>query len=173
MTTTTITLAVLGFPVLLWAIGRAVTALAARVPADLRPRHYLAGRLDGVQITTVIDGHDELLVTLTTPGAHATASPLAGVFRITADGCSLNRVKRWQHEHTPLRAYLSHDGAIMLANPTLGGNAPCEPPAHHPAQPHAGNLPRPPAATRHIATTAGPTSPRGVKPATEEGEGRR
>jgi hypothetical protein len=28
----------------------------------------------------------------------------------------------------PLRAYRSHDGAIMLADPALGGNAPCEPP---------------------------------------------
>jgi hypothetical protein len=26
------------------------------------------------------------------------------------------------------RAYLSHDGAIMLADPALGGNAPREPP---------------------------------------------
>jgi hypothetical protein len=26
-----------------------------------------------------------------------------------------------------LRAYLSHDGAIMLAEPVLGGNAACEP----------------------------------------------
>jgi hypothetical protein len=32
-----------------------------------------------------------------------------------------------RREH-PLRAYLSHDGAIMLADPALGGNAPCEPP---------------------------------------------
>jgi hypothetical protein len=29
---------------------------------------------------------------------------------------------------TPLRAYLSHDGAIVLADPALGGKAPCEPP---------------------------------------------
>jgi hypothetical protein len=33
-----------------------------------------------------------------------------------------------RREH-PLRAYLSHDGAVMLADPALGGNAPCEPPA--------------------------------------------
>jgi hypothetical protein len=131
MTTTTITLTILaaaGFPVLLWAIGRAVTALAARVPADpRRPRHYLAGRLDGVQISTVTGGHDELLVTLTTSGT-PTTSALTGVFRVTAEDCSLSRVKRWQHEHTHLRAYLGHDGAIMLADPALGGNAPCEPP---------------------------------------------
>jgi hypothetical protein len=25
------------------------------------------------------------------------------------------------------RAYLSHDGALMLADPVLGGNAACEP----------------------------------------------
>jgi hypothetical protein len=132
MTTATVILAVLaaaGFPVLLWATGRAVTALAARVPADSRrPPHYLAGRLDGIQITTVIDGHDELLVTLTTTSTQATRSPLAGIFRITAHDCSLTRVKRWHHEHTTLRAHLSPDGAIMLADPALGGNAPCEPP---------------------------------------------
>lgn len=67
-----------GFPALLWAIGRAVTAMAARVPAASgRPRHYLAGRLFGVQITTVIEGHDELLVTLAASGAQAAGSPLA------------------------------------------------------------------------------------------------
>jgi hypothetical protein len=143
MTTTTVIAAVLtatGFPVLLWAIGRAVTALAAQVPAATgRSRHYLAGRLDGVQITAVIDGQGELLVTLTTSDGQAIGSPLAGVFSITAYDCSLSRVKRWHHEHTPLRAYLSHDGALMLADPALGGNAPCQPPvpvtwrAHTPA----------------------------------------
>jgi len=50
------------------------------------------------------------------------------VFRITASTCSLTRVRRWRDESTPLRAYLSHDGAIMLADPALGGNAPSEPP---------------------------------------------
>jgi hypothetical protein len=40
----------------------------------------------------------------------------------------LTRVRRWHDERTPLRAYPSHDGAIMLADPALGGNAPCEPP---------------------------------------------
>ena len=92
-------------------------------PAQGRSRHYLAGRLDGVQITTIIDYGDELLVNLATRDA-----PLATVFRITATTCSLTRVRRWHHESTPLRAYLSHDGAIMLADPALGGNAPCEPP---------------------------------------------
>jgi hypothetical protein len=28
-----------------------------------------------------------------------------------------------------VRAYLSHDGALMLADPRLGGNAACEPAA--------------------------------------------
>jgi hypothetical protein len=109
---------------LLWVIGRAVTAAGNRIPpAQGRSRHYLAGRLDGVQITTIIGYGDELLVSLATQDA-----PLAGVFRITARACSLTRVRRWHDESTPLRAYRSHDGAIMLADPALGGNAPCEPP---------------------------------------------
>ena len=113
-----------GLVLLLWVIGRAVTAAGNRIaPALGRSRHYLAGRLDGVQITAIIGYGDELLVSLAIQDA-----PLAGVFRITASTCSLTRVRRWHDESTPLRAYLSHDGAIMLADPALGGNAPCEPP---------------------------------------------
>jgi hypothetical protein len=113
-----------GLVLLLWVTGRAVTAAGNRIPpAQGRSRHYLAGRLDGVRITTIIDYGDELLVSLATRDA-----PLAGVFHVTASTCSLTRVRRWHDESTPLRAYLSHDGAIMLADPALGGNAPCEPP---------------------------------------------
>ena len=65
----------------------------------------------------------ELLVSLATQAG----GPLAGVFRVTAEECSLTRVIRWHHEGTPLRGYLSQDGAIMLADPALGGNAACEP----------------------------------------------
>ena len=92
--------------------------------------HYLAGRLHDVRIAALIDGGDELLVSLTAPptGAPPAASgPLAKVFRVTASECSLARVRRWQDEGTLLRAYLSHDGTIMLADPMLGGNAACEP----------------------------------------------
>ena len=157
-----------GLPGLLWAIGHAVTALAARVAADVRrPRHYLAGRLDSVQITTVIDGQDELLVTLTTSGTQAPGSPLAGVFSITAHDCSLGRVKRWQHEHTPLRAYLSHDGAIMLADPALGGNAPCAPPPLAPGIPTRRQLPktaRRRTAHNHHGTTHWPRQARSQSP---------
>jgi hypothetical protein len=127
MSTTAIVLTALtaaGLVLLLWVIGRAVTAAGNRIPpAQGRSRHYLAGRLDGVQITTITGYGDELLVSLATRDA-----PLAGVFRVTASTCSLTRVRRWHDEGTPLRAYLSHDGAIMLADPALGGNAPCEPP---------------------------------------------
>jgi hypothetical protein len=49
------------------------------------------------------------------------------VFRVTASECSLPRVRRWREEGTLLRAYLSEDGALMLADPVLGGNAACEP----------------------------------------------
>jgi len=134
MTITAVVLVVLtaaGFPLLLWAIGRAVTAAGERAPHGLgRPRHYLAGRLDAVQITALIDGGDELLVSLTAQatGAHPAASNLlAKVFRATASECSLPRVRRWRDEGTLLRAYLSDDGALMLADPALGGNAACEP----------------------------------------------
>jgi hypothetical protein len=117
------------FPLLLWAIGRTVTAMGERAPYS-RSRHYLAGRLDGVRITALIDGGDELLVNLTAPATSAplaAAGPLAQVFRVTASECSLARVRRWRDEATLLRAYLSHDGALMLADPMLGGNAACEP----------------------------------------------
>ena len=96
-----------------------------------RPRQYLAGRLDGLQITTLIDGGDKLLVGLSTLDAdasRATRDLLANVFHVSARECSLSRVRRWRDEGTLLLAYLSHDGAVMLADPALGGNAPCEPP---------------------------------------------
>jgi hypothetical protein len=113
-----------GVSLLLWATGRAVTTIGARVPsAGGRPRQYLAERLYGVRVTTVVAGDGELLVSLATEAG----GPLAGVFRVTASECSLTRVIRWHHEGTPLRGYLGQDGAIMLADPALGGNAACEP----------------------------------------------
>jgi hypothetical protein len=119
------------FPLLLWAIGRTVTAMGERAPySDGRSHHYLAGRLDGVRITALIDGGDELLVSLTVPAAdesQTVSRPLDKVFRVTASECPLPRVRRWRDEGTLLRAYLSHDGALMLADPALGGNAACEP----------------------------------------------
>jgi hypothetical protein len=117
------------FPLLLWAIGRTVTVLGERAPSS-RSHHYLAGRLDGVRVTALIDGGDELLIGLTTPATDespAVSRPLAKVFRVTASECSLARVRRWRDEATLLRAYLSHDGALMLPDPLLGGNAACEP----------------------------------------------
>jgi hypothetical protein len=134
MSRTAVVLVVLtaaGFPLLLWTIGRIVTATAERAPySHARPHLYLAGRLYSVRITALIDGGDELLVGLTTPAtdeSQAVSRPLAKVFRVTASECSLARVRRWRDEATLLRAYLSNDGAIMLADPLLGGNAACEP----------------------------------------------
>lgn len=122
---------VVGFPLLLRAIGRAVTAAGEQAAHGLGlPRQYLAGRLYGVQISALVDGGDELLISLSIPAtgtARARGDPLAPVFRVTASQCSLTRVRRWHHEGAVLRAYLSKDGAIMLADPTLGGNASCEP----------------------------------------------
>jgi hypothetical protein len=116
MSSTTVVLVVLsaaGFPLLLWAIGRAVTAAEERARHGLgRPREYLAGRLDGLQITALIDGGDELLVGLGTQDAdanQATGDLPANVFRITASERSLPRVRRWRDEGTLLLAYLSHD----------------------------------------------------------------
>jgi hypothetical protein len=127
MSTTAIALAAAGaagFVLLLWAIGRAVTAIAARVPsAHGQSRQYLAGRLDGLQVTTAVAYDGELLVGLTGQAA----GRLAGVFSIAAGTCSLGRVMRWCDEGTPLRAYLSQDGGIMLTDPVLGGSAACEP----------------------------------------------
>lgn len=133
MSATAIVLVVLtaaGFPLLLWAIGRGVTAVGARAPSAAgRPRHYLAGRMTGVHVVAVAGGEGELLVTLAAGGADAAAAgdPLAGVFRVDGGAWSLARVARWREEGTLLRAYLSSGGAVMLADPVLGGNAACEP----------------------------------------------
>ena len=113
-----------GCPLLLWATGRGWprSAPGYLLPGG-RPRQYLAGRLYGVRVITVVACDGELLVSLAIQGG----GPLAGVFRVTVSECSLARVIRWHHERTPLRGYLSQDGAIMLADPALGGNAACEP----------------------------------------------
>ena len=112
-------------------VGGALVRITELVwPDGGRSYHYLAGTLYGVRITALIDGGDELLVSLTAPAAAAplaASGPLDKVFRVTASECSLARVRRWRDEGTLLRAYLSHDGAIMLADPMLGGNAACEP----------------------------------------------
>jgi hypothetical protein len=125
-----VAVAAAAFPLLLWAIGCAVTVIGERAPYSRGRKQYLAGRLYGVRITALVNGGDELLISLTTQTtdeSQAVSRPLAKVFRVTASECSLARVRRWRDEGTALRAYLSHDGAIMLADPVLGGNAACEP----------------------------------------------
>ena len=54
------------------------------------------------------------------------STPTVVLVVLSAAG-SLPRVRRWRDEGTLLRAYLSHDGAVILADPVLGGNAACEP----------------------------------------------
>jgi hypothetical protein len=106
--------------------------MGKRAPGNRDRRQYLRGRLYGVRITALIDGGDELLVSLattTTNEPQPIGGPLDTVFRVAASECSLPRVRRWRNEGTLLRAYLSHDGAVMLADPALGGNAACEPAA--------------------------------------------
>lgn len=148
MSTTAISLIALiaeGVVLLLWAIGRAVTAAGNRVSsADSRSRHYLAGRLDGVRISAMVVYDDELLVSLA-----ARDASLAGVFRITASTCSLTRVRRWRDEGTPLRAHLSHDGAVMLADPMLGATPAASRPSQTPGTPAT----RPPPTISHIPRT--------------------
>jgi hypothetical protein len=125
-----VVLAAAAFPLLLWTIGRAVTAMGKRAPCSRGRKQYLAGRLYAVEITALIDGGDELLVSLattTTDESQPTRRALDKVFRVTARECSLARVRRWRDEGTLLCAYVSHDGALMLADPALGGNAACEP----------------------------------------------
>jgi len=120
------------FPLLLWAIGRAVTAMGKPAPCSRGRKQYLAGTLYGVGITALVDGGGELLVSLastTTNESQPPSRPLDKVFRVTARECSLARVRRWRDEGTLLRAYLGHDGALMLADRALGGNAACEPAA--------------------------------------------
>ena len=85
-----------------------------------RLRAYVAGRISEV--------HKQQAELSQTTDAHPAAGDLlAKVFRLTASECSLPRVRRWREEGTLLRAYLSHDGALMLADPVLSGNAACEP----------------------------------------------
>lgn len=116
------------FLLLLWVIGHLVTMVGERAPYGLgRPRQYLAGGLDGIQIIVLVYGEGELLVSLSTPDTEVTDDRLARVFRVAASECSLARVRRWRDEGTLLRGFLSNDGAVMLADPVLGGNAACEP----------------------------------------------
>lgn len=87
------------FPLLLWAIGRAVTAMGKRAPCSRGRKQYLAGTLYGVRITALVDGGGELLVSLattTTNESQPPSRPLDKVFRVTARECSLARVRRWR-----------------------------------------------------------------------------
>src|SRR5262249_24325688 len=86
-------LAPAAFPPLLGAIGRAVTVMGEHAPYSRDRKQYLAGRLDGARITALIDGGDELLVSLTpaTDESQAASGPPDKVFRVTASECSLDR----------------------------------------------------------------------------------
>ena len=60
------------------------------------------------------------------PGADP---PPSGTFRVETGSPALIRLERWRREATPLRAYLSVDGGLMLVDPVLGGCVGCEPAA--------------------------------------------
>jgi hypothetical protein len=115
----------MAFALMVWTAGRALTALAARNPsASCGTRQYLAGRVDQLRIAAVVAYEDELLVTLT---ADAQTELAARAWRVAADVSARTRLERWLDDAAPLRAYRSADGAIMLADPVLGGNVACEP----------------------------------------------
>jgi hypothetical protein len=136
-----VVLSATAFPLLLWAIGRAVTAMGNRAPCRRDRKQYLAGTLDGVRITALVDGGGELLVSLATTTANESqppSRPLDKVFRVTARECSLTRVRRWRDENTLLRAYLGPDGALMLAR--AGWQCRLRASRRHPAGPEAGGL---------------------------------
>lgn len=126
MTIITAVLAVAaGFALSAWAATRALNWAAARFPADpAADRQYLAGRVDGVRVTSLLACGDELLVTLTAPAGSGLPDR---VYRVTGDAYCRARVRRWRAAGRPLRGYLSADGAVMLADPVLGRNAACEP----------------------------------------------
>ena len=163
MSTTAVVLVALsaaGFPLLLWAIGRAVTAAGERARHGLgRPRQYLAGRLDGLQITALIDGGDELLVGLGTQDADANQATRP---RPT---CSVS---------PPASAPCPGSGAggmkVPFCSPTSATTAPsCSPIPCWAAMPPASQPPPPPGRTasrqshrinRHL-TTANPRPSRG------------
>ena len=104
-----------------YAAGRVLTAFAERRPPA---RHYLAGRHDDVRIADLVVCGEELLVTFVTePSVGLTLR----IWSAVNQPSSRQRLDRWRREATPLRAYLSTDGAIMLADPVWGGNVACEP----------------------------------------------
>ena len=76
------------FLLLLWVIGHLVTMVGERAPYGLgRPRQYLAGGLDRIQIIVLVYGEGELLVSLSTPDTEVTDDRLARVFRVAASEC--------------------------------------------------------------------------------------
>jgi hypothetical protein len=107
---------------LLWVVGRAVTAAGNRIP-QRGPVVPLHGRTAGRRP----DHHHHRLRRRTPgqpghPGRPADWSvPHHGPHMLPDQGLALAR------REDPLRPYLSYDGAIMLADLVLGGNAPREP----------------------------------------------
>jgi hypothetical protein len=72
----------------------------------------------------VVTCEHEVLVSL---AGDPEADTPSGTFRVETGSQSLTRLERWRSEATPLRAYLSADGALMLVDPVLGGCVACEP----------------------------------------------
>jgi hypothetical protein len=101
MTISGVVLAAAVISLLLWAIGRGVTAAGDELLISLSAKAADAAGAAGDPLTPGIPGHRQPVL----PGP----------------GAALAR------ERTVLRGYLSQDGAVMLADPVLGGNASCEP----------------------------------------------
>ncbi len=107
--------------VAVWVAANVSTVLAKPMPPA---RQCLAGRHDNLQVAELVVYGDELLVTF---ASGPTAELTARTWWTANDPSSRHRLERWRHEATRLQAYLSTDGAIMLADRRWGGNVACEP----------------------------------------------
>jgi hypothetical protein len=131
----------------LWAIGRAVTAAGSRRPAAAAPsRHYLAGRVHGVRITVVVAYEDELL-----------AGPDTGRRDDRVAGCSRSRA-------TGTAGLASSAGIVRVrgcAATSARTELSCSPIRSWAATPPASRPLRPPGTTttRRAASTTGTTCP--------------
>lgn len=103
------------------AVGRVLTMVAVRTPAG---RQYLAGRRDNLRVADFVVYGDELVVMF---ADDRNVGLSAHTWWTANEPSSRHRLERWRGESTWLRAYLSADGGIMLADPWWGGNVACEP----------------------------------------------
>jgi hypothetical protein len=107
--------------VAVWASKRVLGALAEPLPPT---RHYLAGRHANLQMEDLIVYDDEVLLTFVNDRSIELTTHTWCAAR---EPSSQHRLERWREDRTSLHAYVSSDGAIMLADHRWGGNVACEP----------------------------------------------